>query len=79
VEQALCELKSYLEVRPVYHRRPDRVINHVRLNFLAYWLSARLGENGAPEAKPKRCRASYGSCKPFAWARCGWARTPLAR
>jgi transposase len=43
VEEAFCELKSYLEVRPVYHRRPDRVINHVRLCFLAYWISARLG------------------------------------
>jgi transposase len=43
VEQAFCELKSYLEVRPVHHRRPDRVVNHVRLCFLAYWLSARLG------------------------------------
>ena len=43
VEEAFCELKGYLEVRPVHHRRPDRVINHVRLCFLAYWLSARLG------------------------------------
>jgi transposase len=43
VEEAFCELKSYLEVRPVHHRRPDRVINHVRLCFLAYWISARLG------------------------------------
>ena len=43
VEEAFCELKSYLEVRPVFHRRPDRVINHVRLCFLAYGLSARLG------------------------------------
>ena len=43
VEEAFCELKSYLEVRPVFHRRPDRVVNHVRLCFLAYWLSARLG------------------------------------
>ena len=43
VEEAFCQLKSYLEVRPVHHRRPDRVINHVRLCFLAYWLSARLG------------------------------------
>ena len=43
VEEAFCELKSYLEVRPVHHRRPDRVINHVRLCFLAYWMSARLG------------------------------------
>src|ERR1700690_2709277 len=36
-------LACYLEVRPVHHRRPDRVVNHVRLCFLAYWLSARLG------------------------------------
>ncbi len=43
VEEAFCELKSYWEVRPVHHRRPDRVVNHVRLCFLAYWLSARLG------------------------------------
>ena len=43
VEEAFCQLKSYLEVRPVYHWRADRVRNHVRLCFLAYWLSARLG------------------------------------
>jgi hypothetical protein len=42
VEEAFCELKSYLRVRPVFHWRPDRVINHVRLCFIAYWLSARL-------------------------------------
>jgi transposase len=43
VEEAFCQLKSYLEVRPVFHWRPDRVRNHVRICFLAYWLSARLG------------------------------------
>ena len=43
VEEAFCELKSCLEVRPVFHWRPDRVRNHVRVCFLAYWLSARLG------------------------------------
>ena len=44
VEEAFCQIKSYLEVRPVFHWRGDRVINHVRLCFLAYWLSARLGK-----------------------------------
>ena len=44
VEEAFCDLKSYLEVRPVYHYRPDRVVNHVRLCFIAYWLSARLAQ-----------------------------------
>jgi hypothetical protein len=43
VEEAFCQLKSYMEVRPIYHWRPDRVRNHVRLCFIAYWLSARLG------------------------------------
>jgi transposase len=60
VEEAFCELKSYLEVRPVHHRRPDRVINHVRLCFLAYWLSARLGSEwrakGETEEVPRVLR-----------------------
>ena len=42
VEDAFCHLKSYLQVRPVHHRRPDRVRNHARLCFIAYWLSAKL-------------------------------------
>jgi transposase len=42
VEEAFCEIKSYLRVRPVFHWRVDRVINHVRLCFIAYWISARL-------------------------------------
>lgn len=60
VEEAFCELKSYLEVRPIHHRRPDRVINHVRLCFLAYWLSARLGgewrAKGEKEEVPRLLR-----------------------
>jgi len=42
VEDAFCHLKDYLRVRPVFHRRHDRVRNHVRICFLAYWLSAKL-------------------------------------
>ena len=42
VEDAFCQLKSYMEVRPVFHYRPDRVRNHVRLCFIAYWLCAKL-------------------------------------
>ncbi len=60
VEEAFCQLKSYLEVRPVHHRRPDRVVNHVRLCFLAYWLSARLGgewrAKGVSEEVPRVLR-----------------------
>jgi transposase len=60
VEEAFCELKSYLEVRPIHHRRPDRVVNHVRLCFLAFWLSARLGAEwrakGETEEAPRVLR-----------------------
>ena len=42
VEDAFCHLKDYLRVRPVFHYRPDRVRNHVRICFLAYWLTAKL-------------------------------------
>ncbi|QSR89277.1 hypothetical protein IT6_03060 [Methylacidiphilum caldifontis] len=60
VESAFSELKSYLEVRPVCHWRPDRVRNHIRLCFLAFWISARLGaervEKGFTEEVPKVLR-----------------------
>jgi transposase len=60
VEEAFCQLKSYLEVRPIFHWRPDRVINHVRLCYLAYWLSARLGQQwrgqGEREEVPRLLR-----------------------
>jgi hypothetical protein len=42
VEDAFCHLKSYLQVRPVFHWRADRVRNHVRICFVAYWLTAKL-------------------------------------
>jgi transposase len=42
VEEAFRQLKSCMEIRPVYRRRPDRVRNHVRLCFIAHWLCARL-------------------------------------
>ena len=43
VEDAFRELKAYPEVRPVYHYRPDRVVNHIRLCFPACWMSTRPG------------------------------------
>ncbi len=52
IEEAFGQLKSYLEVRPVFHRRPDRVRNHVRICFLAYWLSARLGQEWRAAQEP---------------------------
>lgn len=44
VEDAFRETKSYLEMRLIYHQRDDRVRNHIRIWFLAYWISARLGK-----------------------------------
>ena len=52
VEEAFCQLKSYLEVRPIHHWRPDPVRNHVRLCFIAYWLSARLGKEWRASGEP---------------------------
>ena len=52
IEEAFCQLKSYLEVRPVFHWRPDRVRNHVRICFLAYWLSARLSREWRAREEP---------------------------
>lgn len=42
VEDAFRETKSYLELRPIFHQRDDRIRNHIRICFLAYWISARL-------------------------------------
>jgi len=42
VEDAFRETKTYLEMRPIYHQKDDRVRNHIRICFLAYWISARL-------------------------------------
>jgi transposase len=52
VEDAFCHLKDYLRVRPVHHRRPDRVRNHVRICFLAYWLSAKLERQWRQKDQP---------------------------
>jgi hypothetical protein len=45
VEDAFRETKSHLELRPVYHQKDERVRNHIRICFLAYWLSARLARD----------------------------------
>jgi transposase len=54
VELAFRELKGYLEVRPVYHHRVDRVRNHIRLCFIAYWISARLASEWKAKGETRR-------------------------
>jgi transposase len=58
VEAAFRELKTYLKVRPVYHYRVDRVRNHVRICFLAYWISARLSLEWRSHGETRRVFAS---------------------
>jgi transposase len=52
VEEAFCQLKSYMEVRPIFHWRPDRVRNHVRICFIAYWITARLARQWQLRQEP---------------------------
>jgi hypothetical protein len=33
IEEAFCQLKSYMEIRPVFHWRPDRVRNRAALFY----------------------------------------------
>jgi transposase len=54
VEAAFRQLKEYLEVRPVFHHRVDRVRNHIRICFIAYWISARLAEEWRQKGETRR-------------------------
>ncbi|MEW6524052.1 MAG: hypothetical protein AB1445_10890 [Bacillota bacterium] len=38
VERAFRNIKSYLQLRPIYHYRRRRVRSHVLICFLAYYL-----------------------------------------
>lgn len=38
IEQAFCNLKSKLDLRPIYHRKDERITAHVFVNFLALYL-----------------------------------------
>ena len=42
VEQAFKELKSDLDIRPVYHHKEDRVDAHVLVAFMSYGLQVTL-------------------------------------
>jgi hypothetical protein len=42
VEQAFKELKSNLNIRPIYHQRDDRIEAHIFVAFLAYCLQVTL-------------------------------------
>lgn len=49
VERAFRSLKTVdLKVRPIYHRRPDRVRAHVLLCMLAYYVEWHMRRKLAP-------------------------------
>ena len=48
VERSWRDMKTTLELRPVYHRRPDRIRSHVLLRWLSLLL-VRIAENATGE------------------------------
>ena len=79
VEEAFCELKSYLRVRPVFHYRPDRVINHVRLCFVAYWISARLATQWRACGEPGEVTRLLRQLQTIRWGQLGIGDESCAR
>ena len=55
VERSFRDLKQTLEVRPVYHRKEDRIRAHVTLCYLALMLT-RVAENATDTTWPKIAR-----------------------
>lgn len=57
VEEAFREIKSYLELRPIYLTRTKRVRAHVSVCILAYFLyneiERRFWEKGLPKSPPE--------------------------
>ena len=45
VEHSFCQMKSFIDIRPVRHYRIDRVRNHIRLCFLSYYMTSLLKNN----------------------------------
>lgn len=56
VERAFRDLKQTLELRPLYHRREDRIRSHIFLCFLALVL-VRVAERATDQSWPSQRRA----------------------
>ena len=75
VERAFRSLKTVdLKVRPIHHRRADRVRAHVLLCMLAYYVEwhMRQAPQAAPVRRPRPGRLPNDSAPP-------WSRRPSAR
>ena len=72
VERGFAQLKGLLQVRPVYHRRDERVRAHIFVAALAFLLDRALEKKlraaGCPRRRPGR-----------PWRRCGWSNWSWAR
>jgi transposase len=55
VERGWRDLKTHLDLRPVHHRREDRIRAHVQLCWLALLL-VRIAETGDPTRTWRRIR-----------------------
>ena len=70
VERGWRDMKTTLDLRPVFHRREDRIRAHVLLCWLALLL-ARIVETqaGTPDTPTTwpRARASFISSSPVSW------------
>lgn len=67
VEEAFQEIKSYIELRPIYLTHSERVRVHVSICMLAYFLSndmeRRLWDKGLSESPPPAVLARLQKCQ----------------
>jgi Transposase DDE domain len=59
VERAWRDMKTTLDLRPVYHRREDRIRAHVLLCWLSLLL-IRIAENATGETLADHCQGTAG-------------------
>ena len=79
VERAFRSLKSVdLKVRPLHHRRADRVRAHVLLCMLASTRVAHAGETGAAAMTLTRRRESSGGARSWRRPSAPWPRQPAS-
>ncbi len=65
VERGFAQLKGLLQVRPVYHRRDERVRAHIFVAALAFLLDRALEKKLRAAGCPRRRPGGP-------WRRCGW-------
>ena len=67
IEQAFKELKHDLAIRPIFHRREERIEAHIFVSFIAYCLLVTLKNLARPRAHGLTPRASSKRSPPSRW------------